>query len=106
MCVYLYIYIYRGLSIYFFLSGKLKKYENGAWYVVPHEDRIKMTKLDGQMWIALYNLLLSTESQRKYNFDNFNKSQLLKVKGVKSMQTGYVFCSLILRYIVRTRFRN
>ncbi|XP_015273345.1 PREDICTED: zinc finger MYND domain-containing protein 10 [Gekko japonicus] len=61
-------------------EGKMKKYENGAWYVVPHEDHIKITKLDGQVWIALYNLLLSTECQRKYNFDNFNKSQLLKLR--------------------------
>ncbi|XP_077182065.1 zinc finger MYND domain-containing protein 10 isoform X3 [Paroedura picta] len=62
-----------------FEEGKLKKYENGGWYVVPHEDRMKMTKLEGQVWIALYNLLLNAECQRKYNFDNFNKSQLLKV---------------------------
>ncbi|XP_053148816.1 zinc finger MYND domain-containing protein 10 isoform X2 [Hemicordylus capensis] len=61
-------------------EGKLKKFENGAWYVVPHEDCVKMTKLDGQVWIALYNLLLSTECQRKYNFNNFNKSQLLKLR--------------------------
>ncbi|XP_054833036.1 zinc finger MYND domain-containing protein 10 isoform X4 [Eublepharis macularius] len=60
-------------------EGKLKKFENGAWYVVPHEDHKKITKLDGQVWIALYNLLLGTECQRKYNFDNFNKNQLLKI---------------------------
>ncbi|KAJ6667697.1 hypothetical protein lerEdw1_016018 [Lerista edwardsae] len=61
-------------------EGKLKKFENGAWYVVPDEDHVKMTKLDGQVWIALYNLLLSSECQRKYNFNNFNKSQLLKLR--------------------------
>lgn len=38
-----------------------------------------MTKLDGQVWLALLNLLLSPECQRKYRFDGFNKSQLLKV---------------------------
>lgn len=38
-----------------------------------------MTKLDGQVWIALLNLLLSPECQRKYHFDGFNRSQLLKV---------------------------
>lgn len=60
-------------------SGKLKKFENGAWHVVPPEDQVKMTKLDGQVWLALLNLLLSPECQRKYHFDSFNKSQLLKV---------------------------
>uniref|UniRef100_A0A8D0EM45 Zinc finger MYND-type containing 10 n=1 Tax=Strix occidentalis caurina TaxID=311401 RepID=A0A8D0EM45_STROC len=59
-------------------AGKLKKFENGVWHVVPPEDQVKMTKLDGQVWLALLNLLLSPECQRKYHFDGFNKSQLLK----------------------------
>ncbi|NXC22378.1 ZMY10 protein, partial [Corythaeola cristata] len=61
-------------------AGKLKKFENGAWHVVPPEDQMKMTKLDGQVWLALLNLLLSPECQRKYHFDGFNKSQLLKLR--------------------------
>lgn len=65
--------------MFFCPSGKLKKFENGAWHVVPLEDQMKMTKLDGQVWLALLNLLLSPECQRKYHFDGFNKSQLLKV---------------------------
>ncbi|XP_033373248.1 zinc finger MYND domain-containing protein 10 isoform X2 [Parus major] len=60
-------------------AGKLKKFENGTWHVVPPEDQVKMTKLDGQVWLALLNLLLSPECQRKYRFDGFNRSQLLKV---------------------------
>ncbi|NWZ55118.1 ZMY10 protein, partial [Haliaeetus albicilla] len=61
-------------------AGKLKKFENGVWHVVPPEDQVKMTKLDGQVWLALLNLLLSPECQRKYHFDGFNKSQLLKLR--------------------------
>ncbi|NXE88064.1 ZMY10 protein, partial [Menura novaehollandiae] len=61
-------------------AGKLKKFENGTWHVVPPEDQVKMTKLDGQVWLALLNLLLSPECQRKYRFDGFNKSQLLKLR--------------------------
>ncbi|NWT66706.1 ZMY10 protein, partial [Prunella himalayana] len=61
-------------------AGKLRKFENGTWHVVPPEDQVKMTKLDGQVWLALLNLLLSPECQRKYRFDGFNKSQLLKLR--------------------------
>ncbi|XP_048812956.1 zinc finger MYND domain-containing protein 10 isoform X3 [Lagopus muta] len=60
-------------------AGKFKKFENGTWHVVPPEDQMKMTKLDGQVWLTLLNLLLSPECQHKYHFDGFNKSQLLKV---------------------------
>ncbi|MBN3292269.1 ZMY10 protein, partial [Polypterus senegalus] len=62
-------------------KGKLEKYMDGRWYEVPAEDHLKMTKLDGQVWIALYNLLLRPECQQKYDFNNFNKSQLLKLRG-------------------------
>ncbi|NWU91903.1 ZMY10 protein, partial [Upupa epops] len=61
-------------------AGKLKKFENGTWHVVPPEDQLKVTKLDGQVWLALLNLLLSPECQCKYHFDGFNKSQLLKLR--------------------------
>uniref|UniRef100_A0A8C5J682 Zinc finger MYND domain-containing protein 10 n=1 Tax=Junco hyemalis TaxID=40217 RepID=A0A8C5J682_JUNHY len=61
-------------------AGKLKKFENGTWHVVPPEEQGKMTKLDGQVWLALLNLLLSPECQRKYRCDGFNKSQLLKLR--------------------------
>ncbi|XP_072276450.1 zinc finger MYND domain-containing protein 10 [Pyxicephalus adspersus] len=60
-------------------KGQLQKYENGRWLLVPAEDQHKMTKLDGQVWIALYNLLLRPECQQKYNIDNFTKGQLLKL---------------------------
>ncbi|XP_030061359.1 zinc finger MYND domain-containing protein 10 [Microcaecilia unicolor] len=62
-------------------KGQLKKYENGRWYPVLPENHLKMTKMDGQVWIALYNLLLRPECQQKYNFNSFNKGQLLKLRG-------------------------
>uniref|UniRef100_A0A8D0A3F4 Zinc finger MYND domain-containing protein 10 n=1 Tax=Sander lucioperca TaxID=283035 RepID=A0A8D0A3F4_SANLU len=59
----------------------IKFYINGRWQKIPVEDRLKMTKLDGQVWISLYNLLLKEDCQRKYDFNNFNKNQLLKLRG-------------------------
>ncbi|NP_001090272.2 zinc finger MYND domain-containing protein 10 [Xenopus laevis] len=61
-------------------KGQLQKYESGRWYPVPAEDQLKMTKLDGQAWIALYNLLLRPECQQKYNINSFTKGQLLKLR--------------------------
>ncbi|XP_066452987.1 zinc finger MYND domain-containing protein 10 [Eleutherodactylus coqui] len=60
-------------------NGQLQKYESGRWLSVPGEDQQKMTKLDGQVWISLYNLLLRPECQRKYNIDSFTRGQLLKL---------------------------
>ncbi|XP_076870460.1 zinc finger MYND domain-containing protein 10 [Brachyhypopomus gauderio] len=62
-------------------GGKLEKFEEGRWREIPVEDQLKMTKLDGQVWIALLNLLLKPDCHRKYDFNNFNKNQLLKLRG-------------------------
>ncbi|XP_062923917.1 zinc finger MYND domain-containing protein 10 isoform X2 [Mobula hypostoma] len=62
-------------------KGELQKYADGKWYTVPVEDQLKITKLDGQVWIALFNLLLRPECQQSYDFNNFNKTQLLKLQG-------------------------
>ncbi|XP_024859995.1 zinc finger MYND domain-containing protein 10 isoform X2 [Kryptolebias marmoratus] len=61
-------------------EGEVQKHIDGKWQTVPAEDRLKMTKLDGQVWIALYNLLLKEDCQRKYDFNSFNKNQLLKLR--------------------------
>ncbi|XP_069824774.1 zinc finger MYND domain-containing protein 10 isoform X2 [Dendropsophus ebraccatus] len=61
-------------------KGQLQKYESGRWLSVPAEDQQKMTKLDGQVWISLYNLLLRPDCQQKYNLNNFTRGQLLKLR--------------------------
>lgn len=65
--------------------GELQKHVDGKWQKVPAEDHLKMTKLDGQVWITLYNLLLKEDCQRKYDFNSFNKNQLLKVNSSLNM---------------------
>uniref|UniRef100_A0A667WKL0 Zinc finger MYND domain-containing protein 10 n=1 Tax=Myripristis murdjan TaxID=586833 RepID=A0A667WKL0_9TELE len=57
-------------------SGEVEKYINGRWQKIPSEDHSKMTKLDGQVWITLYNLLLKEDCQRKYDFNNFQQESL------------------------------
>ncbi|XP_076605832.1 zinc finger MYND domain-containing protein 10 isoform X2 [Chaetodon auriga] len=61
-------------------EGKVEKHINGRWQKIPAEDHLKMTKVDGQVWISLHNLLLKEDCQRKYDFNNFNKNQLLKLR--------------------------
>uniref|UniRef100_A0A3B5M9B7 Zinc finger MYND domain-containing protein 10 n=1 Tax=Xiphophorus couchianus TaxID=32473 RepID=A0A3B5M9B7_9TELE len=61
--------------------SQVEKYINSKWQRISAEDHVKMTKLDGQVWMALYSLILKEECQRKYDFNNFNKNQLLKLRG-------------------------
>ncbi|CAL8353935.1 unnamed protein product [Gadus morhua 'NCC'] len=64
-----------------YTAGKVEKYMNGTWQKIPPEDHLKMSKLDGQVWLSLYNLLLKEDCQRKYDFNNFNKNTILKLRG-------------------------
>ncbi|XP_055061364.2 zinc finger MYND domain-containing protein 10 [Misgurnus anguillicaudatus] len=61
--------------------GKKEKYTEGKWSPVLPEDHLKLSKHDGQVWIALLNLILKPDCQKKYDFNTFNKNQLLKLRG-------------------------
>ncbi|KAB1264704.1 Zinc finger MYND domain-containing protein 10 [Camelus dromedarius] len=58
--------------------GKLQQFESGHWQTVVPSEQQKLSKLDGQVWIALYNLLLSPEARARYCLTSFAKGQLLK----------------------------
>uniref|UniRef100_A0A671FWQ5 Zinc finger MYND domain-containing protein 10 n=1 Tax=Rhinolophus ferrumequinum TaxID=59479 RepID=A0A671FWQ5_RHIFE len=68
--------------ICWFLSppGKLQQFEGGRWQTVAPSEQQKLSKLDGQVWIALYNLLLSPEARARYCITSFVKGQLLKLR--------------------------
>nr|XP_060487081.1 zinc finger MYND domain-containing protein 10 isoform X5 [Panthera onca] len=60
-------------------GGKLQQFEGGRWQTVAPSEQQKLSKLDGQVWIALYNLLLSHEARARYCLTSFAKGQLLKI---------------------------
>ncbi|XP_019634170.1 PREDICTED: zinc finger MYND domain-containing protein 10-like [Branchiostoma belcheri] len=62
-------------------DGRLRKYVDGKWQEVPPEDRMRLTKIEGQVWIALYNVLMGPDCQQKYEYNDYNKNQVLKVRG-------------------------
>ncbi|XP_075864056.1 zinc finger MYND domain-containing protein 10 isoform X3 [Microcebus murinus] len=61
-------------------GGKLQQFEGGHWQTVAPSEQQKLSKLDGQVWIALYNLLLSPEARARYCLTSFAKGQLLKLR--------------------------
>ncbi|KAL6049011.1 hypothetical protein STEG23_030650 [Scotinomys teguina] len=61
-------------------GGKLQQFENGRWQTVAPSEQQRLNKLDGQVWISLYNLLLSPEARARYCLTSFVKGQLLKLQ--------------------------
>ena len=52
-------------------------YEDGRWMDV--EDRTKLTKSEGQVWLTLYQILLDKDCQQKYEVTHHSKTMLLTV---------------------------
>jgi hypothetical protein len=61
-------------------DGKWKKYNEGKWEMVEAEDLLKITKTEGQVWIALYWLMCDGEARKRYHFNTFRKEQVLRVR--------------------------
>ncbi|XP_041348087.1 zinc finger MYND domain-containing protein 10-like [Gigantopelta aegis] len=61
-------------------EGQLYKYIENKWQQVSNEDRFKVTKIEGQIWIALFHLLMEQNCQQKYDLNSHRKNTLLKLR--------------------------
>ena len=56
------------------------KYIDNKWQEFDEMDRFKLTKIEGQVWLAIYQLMMNEECQRKYELTSYRKNVLLKVQ--------------------------
>ena len=62
------------------VQGEMEKYEDQKWQVIPKEERGKITKCEAQVWLAIYNMFMCREANRKYEVTTFRKSNLLRLR--------------------------
>ncbi|PIK56282.1 putative zinc finger MYND domain-containing protein 10 [Apostichopus japonicus] len=62
-------------------DGKMYKFEDGKWQEINPSERLRLSRLEGQVWIALFNLLLGPQCINKYTYNDNNKGQILKLRG-------------------------
>ena len=58
---------------------QLEKFIDNKWQPVSHEDRHRLTKLEGQVWLCLYNLLMEETCRKRYNFNTVRKEAIMRV---------------------------
>lgn len=82
-------------------GGKWQKLHDFKWSEVPPIDLLKVTKLEGQPWIALYNLVAKEVFRERYHINNFRKGQLLRVRKYLNeiMLDQLPFLADIMRYM-------
>ncbi|GBF95610.1 hypothetical protein Rsub_08592 [Raphidocelis subcapitata] len=61
-------------------KGQLEKFIDGRWQAVAPVDRLKLTQADGQVWLALHNLLLDPACRAKYDPDEFRRAALQRLR--------------------------
>lgn len=61
-------------------TGKLVTYESGMWTEVTPDRQGMLGKVEGQIWIALYNLLVDTECRRNYEYNTNRQETVLKLR--------------------------
>jgi hypothetical protein len=55
-------------------------FEGGRWVERRREDRLQLTKCDGQVWLALNNLATDRKCRAKYRYDDHRKGTMERVK--------------------------
>jgi hypothetical protein len=61
-------------------SGKWQKLVDHKWQEVKPIDLLKITKCEGQPWLAVYFLLAKEVFRERYHLNSFRKGQLLRVR--------------------------
>lgn len=70
------------------MSGGRERYDD-KWVPVADAERLKLSKVEGQVWLTLYQLLLNDSCQKKYEFSSSNKATLLKVERAETSTTHH-----------------
>eukprot|EP00111_Clytia_hemisphaerica_P000373 TCONS_00001010-protein len=61
-------------------NGEVEIFTDNKWVIVPKDETHLLPKIEGQVWLTLYQLLLHPEAQRKYEYNSHRKTQLLKLR--------------------------
>ncbi|CAL1546402.1 unnamed protein product [Lymnaea stagnalis] len=61
-------------------DGKIFKFIESKWQEVSFEDSLKLTKTEGQVWLALFHLLMERACQDKYDLNNYRKNTIIKLR--------------------------
>lgn len=61
-------------------DGKVFKFIDSKWQELDFQESFKITKIEGQVWLALYTLLMNGKCQQKYDLNTNRKNSILKLR--------------------------
>merc|ERR1719464_2456873 len=60
--------------------GKVEKYIDNTWIEVKGVEAEKLTQMEAQMWLIVYNLCMDKSCREKYQLTDMRKTELIKLK--------------------------
>jgi hypothetical protein len=61
-------------------NGRLEKFSDQRWMAIAPADAQLMTKLEGQVWLTIYNLLMDKNCRKQYQYNTHRKEVLIRVR--------------------------
>ncbi len=61
-------------------NGVQEKFEDNKWVELKPSDKGRITKLEGQIWLTIYNMFMTQASNQKYELTTFRKANLMRLK--------------------------
>ncbi len=61
-------------------KGEYSRFEGGAWTRIKKDDLPIVSRVEGQVWLALFSLLMDAECRRMYEYATYNYNIVMRVR--------------------------
>jgi len=61
-------------------TGTWEKWQDQKWSECKPENLLKLTKLEAQAWLTVYNLISDEQFRKRYQFNSYRKDALLRIR--------------------------
>lgn len=61
-------------------GGQTEKFIDQKWSRVTQQDLPLLTKLEGQVWLAIYNLLMDKNARKQYQYNSHRKQVIVRLR--------------------------
>ena len=61
-------------------AGVLQKFEEHEWIPIAEDEHTKLPLLQGTLWLAIYNLVMDSDFQARYEMSSVRRANLLRLR--------------------------
>lgn len=62
------------------INGRIEQFEENQWQRIEANDEGRLPKMQTQVWLAIYNLVMDSECRKRYELTSFRRENLLRLR--------------------------